>query len=138
MSLGQTWVLFDDGAIHADPIIAAAPDGNWFICFDEDDPPELVLFEPGANKDRAVALLHEHSIAAKVLQRTGAGHGSLRAHLPHGGGSFNMQPAASFDLKLLRPPPARLIVEEDEEPKPLQSGKLPDFRGTCWHKFSGG
>ena len=43
MSLVPTWVLCDDRRMYRDAVLAAAADGDWFICFDDNDPPELVM-----------------------------------------------------------------------------------------------
>src|SRR3954471_8161053 len=41
MSLGSTWVLGDDGLYYQNPVMGEFE--NWYICFDDDDPPELVI-----------------------------------------------------------------------------------------------
>lgn len=41
MSLGPCFVMADDGNWYENPIIGVLD--KWFICFDEDDDPELVL-----------------------------------------------------------------------------------------------
>jgi hypothetical protein len=40
MSLVSTWVRAVDGKLYRDPVFRG--DG-WFLCFDDDDPPELVV-----------------------------------------------------------------------------------------------
>jgi hypothetical protein len=40
MSLVSTWVAAVDGRFYQNPILEG--DG-WFVCFDDDDPPELVI-----------------------------------------------------------------------------------------------
>lgn len=40
MSLVGTWVLAQDGNFYEEPVVRG--DG-WFLCFDDDDPPELVM-----------------------------------------------------------------------------------------------
>ncbi len=42
MSLVGTYVRAEDGQLYRGPVIYG--DG-WFVCFDDDDPPELVVFE---------------------------------------------------------------------------------------------
>jgi hypothetical protein len=40
MSKVPTWVLAVDGRVYQDPVLEG-PD--WFLCFDDDEPPELVI-----------------------------------------------------------------------------------------------
>ena len=40
MSLVSTWVKAKDGLFYKNPELS---DKDWFICFDDDDPPELVI-----------------------------------------------------------------------------------------------
>lgn len=40
MSLVPTWVYAEDGNWYKDPVITGP---GWFICFDDDDPPEMVI-----------------------------------------------------------------------------------------------
>lgn len=46
MSLVPTWVLADDGRWYEDPVLADES-GYWYICFDDDEPIELVFILPG-------------------------------------------------------------------------------------------
>jgi len=45
MSLVSTFVIADDGYFYDDPHIGEPGNPDWFICFDDDDPPELVIFD---------------------------------------------------------------------------------------------
>jgi hypothetical protein len=40
MSIVSTWILADDGLYYKDPALRGV---NWYICFDDTDPPELVV-----------------------------------------------------------------------------------------------
>lgn len=40
MSLVPTWVEAVDGNFYKDPTLRGT---GWFVCFDDDDPPELVI-----------------------------------------------------------------------------------------------
>ena len=63
MSLVGTYVRATDGNLYEDPVLRG--DG-WFVCFDDDDPPELVL-------DRAKGL-NPHA----VLEGANIGYKKLR------------------------------------------------------------
>ncbi len=44
MSLVGTYVLCDDGRWYTNPCWWGSLNGRWwFICFDDDDPPEIVI-----------------------------------------------------------------------------------------------
>lgn len=45
MSLVSTYVRAVDGKLYRDPIVVG---NDWFLCFDDDDPPELVVRAMGA------------------------------------------------------------------------------------------
>lgn len=51
MSVGTTYVKSSDGKWYAEPSLrGVTKDGKqWYLCFDEDDPPELVVQVGGAN-----------------------------------------------------------------------------------------
>lgn len=40
MSLVSTYVKAVDGKFYKNPVLSGP---NWFVCFDDDDPPELVI-----------------------------------------------------------------------------------------------
>jgi len=42
MSNVPTWVLADDNFFYKNPILGDSS-GNWFVCFDDDDDPEIVV-----------------------------------------------------------------------------------------------
>lgn len=56
-----------DGRVYVDPVLSGV---GWFICFDADDPPELVLAARGLNprqaRARAVDVVTELGISAVV------------------------------------------------------------------------
>jgi hypothetical protein len=58
MSLGTTYVRAVDGKFYAEPVFRGVTSkGNrWYLCFDEDDDPELVL-EITHGKEKPNALL---------------------------------------------------------------------------------
>ncbi len=61
MSLVETYVHAVDGHFYSDPILSG---DDWFICFDDDEPPEIVVAERNRHKaeTRAVAVLLELKI----------------------------------------------------------------------------
>ena len=74
MSLVAIWVLADDGRWYEDPTIAP-PDNSWYICFDDDDPIELVIRAaawggPGGKKKDLIArgnkILEEAGLKGRV------------------------------------------------------------------------
>lgn len=48
MSLVSTYVRADDGNLYRDPVLSG---NGWFICFDDDDPVELVVTQKSGIKD---------------------------------------------------------------------------------------
>lgn len=60
MSLVPTYVLADDNEFYKDPTINGI---DFFICFDDDDPPELVIMAPGVKLDDM------HDIDLRAMQK---------------------------------------------------------------------
>jgi len=117
MSRGATWVRLDDGLLHEDPLLAETEGGLWFlwfVCFDEDDPPEIVLQGLDWTRWKVESLLRRVGINAEVC---GGPRRGDRAALPFVEG----QPIAfvtsmAYDLRVLAPPPARLCIHEESTP----------------------
>lgn len=53
MSLVPTYVQSTSGKWYKNPVIEAE-DGTWFVCWDDDDPIELVIAEDGPEPDGAI------------------------------------------------------------------------------------
>lgn len=43
MSMVSTWVMADDGYMYKNPAVVG-PASAWFVCWDDNDPDELVVF----------------------------------------------------------------------------------------------
>lgn len=63
MSLGPVYVLAVDGQYYENPVFrgreSESPYKRWFLCFDDSEPPELVIERGGAllTQKRAMAIL---------------------------------------------------------------------------------
>lgn len=111
MSLVSTWAPCDDGLYHKNPILSDRPDGHWFICFDDDDPPELVAV--GVWSLRALyKLLDAHDIKAVIGELSTCG----RTCLPFEHGKLQIVGSTSAFLTFHAEPPAALVVAEDSSP----------------------
>ena len=124
MSLVPTYVLFDDGKWYKDPCIQPE-DFSWYICFDDDDPIELVIEMPKDEHSDEVARAKAKEIlklfqGARIEPRVEPSY-SLRCFGLRG---QKLRNAAAFWIHLENPPPASMI-------RPLKQGcdKLP--RGEC-------
>lgn len=95
MSLGAVYIKCTDGNFYADPVFrGTTTDGRkWFLCFDEDDDPELVI----EVRESAVTVKD----AISVLKSLKVGYGKVRSFGVSGRcltGSFDdpFEQAASF------------------------------------------
>ncbi len=115
MSLVATYVLARDGRFYKDPVLAEPPDVQWFICFDDEDPVELVFKDPDQGGDdlsrqRAEALLAR--LAARGLEARVAGRPVTGMRLfPPTWIEGGFVQAAAFWIELRRPVPTGLIIE---------------------------
>lgn len=118
MSLVSTYCLADDGQWYREPVLRGE---DWFICFDDDDPPELVFKEH--SDINPYTLLHDIGLKASLK---GRGNRSGRMF----GKDFEFDDAISFWLKIKKPIPAKAITEHDGvvTDMPFQ-GTLYDFGG---------
>ena len=113
MSQVATWVLGIDGRFYEEPTLyppgydpASGEPPDWYLCFDDDDPPELVIREGKPLPD------------LPYLQITGKGqrctrefyHGPYRPKNP----IFWLRPAKAYFGKLTRPIPAPDVWREGE------------------------
>lgn len=70
MSLVSTYVYATDGKFYKNPVIKGE---GWFICFDDDDPPELVVELSLYKKDGKeifTKILQEQQLDFKIIQNT--------------------------------------------------------------------
>lgn len=72
MSLVPTWVRATDGRYYKNPILHGE---DWFVCFDDDDPPELVVVQvPGEGREdarrRAEGILRKAGVPGTLSNRS--------------------------------------------------------------------
>lgn len=110
MSLVPTWVRMNDGKFYQNPVIAGA---GWYICFDDDDPPELVVSVPCHRHIKEFfngdinAFFEALEIPAELDPPKQRGIRCGRCF----GKSMKIQNAVSFWLRLTaRPPVERMIT----------------------------
>jgi hypothetical protein len=116
MSLVSTYALADDGKWYQNPVLGS-PGYDWFICFDDDDPIELVIANvSGLSPEQVFNFL---KIEAKTTSRP---HGSQR-YFKEG-----FKQARAWWVSIEKPIPAAHITEHDGiiTEQPFQ-GVLYDF-----------
>lgn len=118
MSLVSTYCLADDGKWYKEPVLRGE---DWFICFDDDDPPELVFKEH--SDINPYILLRELGIKAKLK-----GRGHLSGRMFGRSDDYKFDDAVSFWLNIKKPIPASAITEHEGviDELPFQ-GTLYDF-----------
>lgn len=78
MSLVSTYVVMADGKYYQNPVIYDET-GDWFICFDDEEPPEFVIRTnviSSSRKDREKEILErleEIGISAEIIQSDPSG-----------------------------------------------------------------
>lgn len=130
MSLGPTLVRAADGLYYQDPVFEGtdAAGRRWFVCFDEDDPPELIVevLKADQAKRRQDQDRLQRTAAATILKATfpfAVSIAPARWASRCFGSVGKMAPASAFDLtfKALIPIPHRF----EKEPRDLK-----DFFGA--------
>lgn len=118
MSLVSTYVRADDGLLYRDPVLEG--DG-WFICFDDEDPIELVI-EDRLGITNAQEFLRNLDIHPTFIEKAMRGGSRI----------FNkkFQPAKSWFFGINRNIPAKLITRSDEvvERDAIFQGVIYDFK----------
>lgn len=101
MSLVSTYVLFSDGRYYKNPTIRG--DG-WFLCFDDDDQPELVVQMQGQSP-KQVELR-----ACDILEAAGI-DATMMSSPSRGGRVFGkkIREAMAWFLTIHKPPPRCLL-----------------------------
>ena len=73
MSLVSSFVVMNDGKFYQNPIIYDET-GDWFLCFDDDDPPEFVIRNAVISSSRKnrekeiLEILEKVGISAKITE----------------------------------------------------------------------
>lgn len=112
MSLMPTYVRGRDGAWYRNPVLVFA---EGFLCFDDEDPPELVLWLSDKHERGFPEPLKTLELVLGVpsgIHRIGPAKRSQRV-VP-GSEPFVFQPAAGFDLALTRRIPVPTMHEGSE------------------------
>jgi hypothetical protein len=107
MSLVATYVQATDGKIYKEPVLSGE---DFFICFDDDDPPELVI----KVLDRTDKQLHQRAI--NILKDIGLVATISDAHTKSGrlfGKSNKFVDSYSVFLSIKAPIPADKITEHE-------------------------
>lgn len=138
MSLGAVFVRARDGALYREPIWVFA---EGFICFDEDEPPELVLWIDPAEEEPPLAALLTLSgkrlVAAHTVLRRVFGFGpagdacsadvdslapqSDAQRVFPGSDPPDLKPARSFFFEVVGRPP-RPTLDDGTERYPRRAG----------------
>jgi hypothetical protein len=113
MSKHPTYVMADDGRLYRDPVIGGGECGGWFVAFDDEDPPELVLSTSGQVVPDAVARRRAEELLARkgIAARLGASRRSTRAFRDERDGGLVYRKSVTFELDVLEPIPAALLPE---------------------------
>lgn len=107
MSLTHCYVLADDGKWYNYPVLSD-DSHDWFICFDDDDPPELVVKSQYGTWADARGLLERIGISDIVPTITFHQGKHGRCFPPRG-----VYKAVSVWLTINKPIPAKLITDHD-------------------------
>lgn len=140
MSLAAVHVRCRDGALYRLPIWVF-PEG--FICFDDTEPPELVIWLP-PQADPQPTAEEGHQAARAILSRVFGFGASSEAHsavvdsvAPQGdahrvvpGGGMELAPARSFFFEVTGRPPRPTIAEGTERYPSRVSGTVFDWPAT--------
>lgn len=101
MSLVSTYVRADDGKMYRNPVLAG---GGWFICFDDDDPVEIVIADESGIKEPD-SLLRSLGIIPSNMQK------AMRGGSRMFGQNFRQAKSWFFDINSRIP--AKLITSHD-------------------------
>jgi len=126
MSLGPTYVRADDDEFYKDPTISGH---DFFICFDEDDPPELVIMKNDRDSDslakRAEEIIKNLGLNAKTTNKV-----EMYIQRCFGKG-YNFKDAYSVFIEIDSPIPFGIITEHEGKYK----GKGEATFETCESDF---
>lgn len=114
MSMVPTYVLATDGKFYKNPVLGDT-DNTWFLCFDDDDPPELVIRH--TNPARPEEILKAIGVTATVKRSAGGG---LRCFSRQSDRNLKMHRARAWFLRIHKPIPVASITEHDGAfPQPI-------------------
>lgn len=101
MSLVSTYVRADNGKMYRNPVLRGE---GWFVCFDDDEPVEIVIADETGIKEPNAFL---RSMGIKPHRMGKAMKGGSRSF--EGG----FKPAKSWFFEITHPIPAKLITSHD-------------------------
>lgn len=104
MSIGYTFVLADDNNFYEDPTFCG---DDYFLCFDEDEDPELVIKKMNRTEEQ----LEKRAI--EILDWIGIKYSSIRQNKYCGSrffGKKSMKPAVAYFVDINKPIPANKIT----------------------------
>jgi len=122
MSLVPTFVLMDDNKWYKNPSLG---EKNWFICFDDDDPIELVIkekdYKEGLTPDVIFAKI---GAIAKVTSRP------IRSGLRCFDSKFHFSGAVAFWIEIKNKPSVKFLRDHDgvSDKPPQQDCVFYDFK----------
>lgn len=107
MSLVPTWVRATDGKYYKDPVLR---ERDWFLCFDDNEPPELVVkWKEGDDLPsfwrRAETILKELGLQYRFLSKRPALHSRDFGNYRLRSGSISLHYAGSVFLEITAPIP---------------------------------
>ena len=116
MSLVSTYVRADDGLFYNDPTLSRE---GWFICFDDEEPPELVVAEDSEVNFK------------DVFKMLGIDYKGVKERRMGGERMFDgrFRRALSYFFELKEPIPTKYITESDgtiESPEEVGQGVFYD------------
>lgn len=113
MSLVSTYVLADNGMFYQDPRLGS---DDWFLCFDDKEPPEFVVADPKYYSSEAAFIEDARQMKAAVLLKQAIKNGlnlTLSHFNRHAIRCFpdfkNMRWASSWFVKVDKPIPVKLL-----------------------------
>ncbi|MDX1701712.1 MAG: hypothetical protein R3250_13885 [Melioribacteraceae bacterium] len=104
MSLVSTYVVMANGACYKNPTLFDES-GDWFICFDDEEPPEIVIRQAVISHSRKSRVrqisekLEELGISAKITDSRVCGHRNF-GHATNDPKKTEFEPAVAAFLKL--------------------------------------
>lgn len=117
MSLVPTFVLAQDGKLYENPVLQGS---GWYLCFDDDDPPELVIKVSRGMKRSMYRKLAENTLREAGIQQY------ARLSFQHVSGRM-IGTAASFFLDLKEPIPVPQKFDAALEEYPAREGVVYNF-----------
>ena len=138
MSLVPTYVQCADGKWYKDPLMGNID--TYFLCFDDDEPPEIVIdeecFNNGIRPENVIKALHLDALQIGKLRRSERCFGKS---LIERSNKIEMKPAVSCFIRIYRAPDPKTVIRHDgvSQNFPKPDCVLYEFIGqeSYWDKF---